>query len=227
MEKITLPAWTEELKRGSQWVLGNMQLNIPLSSIAALNEMWTAAAVLRDRSDVFRHSLKQRVNQAIRVGDHQKTLLMHYMQDVDVMDVFTDHIVDVTAGDVTALRDCIREKLAANGVKEAVLAAWVETARMLLILAVQHFNMVMIHARQKFGHDWTKYFRALRMDAAKEAWDLVAGAIDTREDLMAEDDVLERHLLYLCDFIHSDQLHFWSFDLFRPAWSYFIIFRVF
>ena len=34
-------------------------------------------------------------------------------------------------------------------------------------------------------------------------------------------------LLYLSYFIHSDQLRFRSLDLFRPAWSYFTIFRIF
>jgi len=191
VEKIKLPAWEPRLKEGSRWVLGNMQFNVPLSSIAALNEMWGAAAMLRDRKDVYRHKLKHHVNQAIAAGDRQKTLLMHYMEDGDMMDEFTDYIVDVTAADVKALRDCIREKMEANGVEEAELVAWVEVTRQLMILATQHFNMVIVHARQKFRYDYMPHFRRLRMDGVRDAWHMVANHLDPRPDLTTEDDVLD------------------------------------
>lgn len=169
-----------------------MQFNVPLSSIAALDEMWGAVAMLRDRRDVYRHKLKRFVNLAIACGDRQKTLLMHYMDDGDMMDEFTDHIVDVTAADVKALRDCIREKMVAAGVEEAELVAWVEVTRQLMILATQHFNMVIIHARQKFRYDYMPHFQKLRMDAVRDAWHMVANTLDPRPDLTTEDDVLER-----------------------------------
>lgn len=192
MERIVLPGNTPILKEGSRWVLGNMQFSLPLSSIAALNEMWAAAAILRDRPDVCRHKVKRDLNAAIKCGDRHKTLLMHYLRDRDVMDEFTDHIVDVTAEDVKALRDCIREKMTANGVEEADLVAWTETTRQLLILAVQHFNMVMIHAWEKFQHDYTPYVRQLRMDAVRDAWHMVVNAIDPHPELTTEADVLEK-----------------------------------
>lgn len=187
-----MPAWEPRLKEGSKWVLGNMQFNVPLSSIAALNEMWAAASKLRDRKDVCRHELKRYVTRAIERGDRQKTLLMHYMDDRGLMEEFTDNIVDVTAADVKTLRNCIREKMAAHGVEEAELVAWVEVTRQLMILATQHFNAVMTQAQRKFQHDYTPYFRALRMDGVRDAWHFVANAIDPMPDLTTEDDVIDR-----------------------------------
>ena len=189
-----MPAYTPTLKEGSRWVLGNMQFNVPLSSIAALNEMWAAAAMLRDRPDVCRHKVKHYLNAAVKCGDMQKTLLMHYMNDADVMDEFTDHIVDETAADVKCLRDCIRAKMMANGVvdADADLIAWVEVVRQLMALAVQHFNVVMIHARKKFNFDFTPRFAHLRMNKVQDAWNLVANAIDPMPNLTTDDDVLEK-----------------------------------
>lgn len=192
MNKISLPAWTEKLRKGSHWILGNMQANVSLSAILALNGMDNAFAMLRNRPDIFRFQLKQMTNRAIKQGDMVKTFLMLCTNYPKEMDQYTDCIVDVTSQDVTELRHRIQNLLDGEGVPEAELTAWVETARLLLHLAVEHFNSIMQQGEEKVGLDYTRYFRQAQMDHVLETWYHVAALMDPRPELITEELVLQQ-----------------------------------
>ena len=117
----------------------------PLSSIAALNEMKNAAALLIGRP-IFRHKVKYNVNDAIRKGEQKKAQIMAYQYDRKDFDDFTDNIIDVTEADVTKLRELVRDGLEQDGAAEAELVAWVVTARLLLCSAVKHYVVLMERA---------------------------------------------------------------------------------
>ena len=168
MQKIKLPAWYPELEKVSRFVLGNMQFNVLLSTIAAVNEMRNAVAIIRDRRDIYRQRVKQSVNVAIRTADTLKHTYMLFTNFPNELDEFSDHIIDMTESDVTKLRLLVLADLrkkgsddkelgawleyaaSENGKNNAEVIAWVSTALLLLHLANEHYRVVIQQGNTQF-----------------------------------------------------------------------------
>ena len=199
MKKIVLPGATENLRKAGRWMIGNMQFNFPLSAIAAMNEMRNAAAMLMERPDIFRHTLKRCVKETLRKADTKKTLFLLYHDDAKAFDEFSDNIIDITEADVTKLRSLIHDGMEQAGVPDPELVAWVEAAHMLLHLAVQHYSAIVIRGNEKANADmltrgqhidYNRDFADFRMDGLLESWRRVAEIIDPAADVLTHDDVL-------------------------------------
>ena len=192
MDKIKLPGNTPLLAKGSRWMVGNMMFNVPLSGIAAINEMQSAAAVLRDRKDLYNQQLKQRVNKALQAADRYKALLKKYSVDPNAIDEFTDNIVDVTADCVAQLRQTALRKLQEKSIQDADMIAWVATAGMLLHLAQQHYQIIIAKGRKNYGYDYSRHFPHLKIDNVLEAWMQVEVLINPAPDVIASDEVIKQ-----------------------------------
>ncbi|MBR6141215.1 MAG: hypothetical protein IKQ37_05585 [Bacteroidaceae bacterium] len=207
MKKIILPGDTEQLRKACRWMIGNMLFNTPLSAFAALNEMKNAAALLIGRPDIFRHSLKRHVNEAIRKGDQKRALMMAYHNDRKTFDEFSDNIIDIMEEDVTNLRNHICDVFQQTGITpDAELIAWVETAHILLMIAVQHHISIIDRGNQKAGHNYTKEFRDFCMTDVLSAWQLVAEAIDPMPSILEEQSVIERIIDIAAKYGHGTYL---------------------
>ncbi len=191
MQKIVLPAHTPELKAGGNWIIGNMQFNIPLSQVAAINEMENAASMLRDRTDVYSMESKRLFNIALRKGSEQKATLIAYTYNPRLMDEFMDHIVDVTAADFALLRELIKTDMQ-EYTQMADILSWVETARLLLKLSVYHFDKVISQGSDKFHFDYMPLLRRLSARGVLAAWERAAKSVDDTPERPASDGILEQ-----------------------------------
>lgn len=161
MRKIGLPGWCPEIKKVSRWVLGNMQYNVLLSNVAAINETLNAASIIRERPDLYRQRTKQVLNMAMRLTETLKHTYMAYTNHPDLFDEFSEHIIDVTEEDTNRLRNLIRKGIEVRSEKDAGLKewmryrgdsgcgrsnaeiiAWIDAALLLLHLAGEHYNVV-------------------------------------------------------------------------------------
>lgn len=150
------------MEKVSRWVLGNMQYNVLLSTVAAINEALNAASILRDRPDLYRQRTKQVLNIAMRDTETLKHTYMAYTNHPGIFDEFSEHIIEVTEDDINRLRDLIRKEIDVkaeklDGLKEwmeyrgdsgcgrsnAEIVAWTGTALLLLHLAGEHYNVIM------------------------------------------------------------------------------------
>ena len=206
MQEIQLPGWCPEIKDVSKWVLGNIQFNVLLSGIAAINETLNAAAMLRERPDIFRQRTKQSVNLAIKKAEALKYIYMVYTINPALFDEFSDHIIDVTEKDVSRLRGIIRENVEAAGVKDADIVAWASAALMLLHLTAEHYNAVISEGnerarrviarkrleREMVRHDYGTWFSQHSPQGLLDAWQVAHGQITSESDALVKDDVLEQ-----------------------------------
>ena len=202
MKSIALPLETEQLKKASHWIYANMLYCSPLSSIAALNEMKNAAALLIGRPDIFRHKVKYNVNDAIRKGEQKKAQIMAYQYDRKDFDDFTDNIIDVTEADVTKLRELVRGGLGQDGVAEAELVAWVVTAHLLLCIAVKHYDVLIERANREANVDivsrrmrvinYRSDFQDFCMKGVRDTWRSVVESVNTAPAAVLRNDILDQ-----------------------------------
>lgn len=180
-------------------MLGNMEYNVPLSAICAINEMRNAAAMIRGREDLFRFTLKRNINEAMRQADRKRTLYLSIYKDRKAFDEYMDNIVEITEEDVTRLRDLMAADLERRGVREPQLVAWVEAANMLLHLAVRHYENVVSRGNEKANADvairhvvidYHHYFAHYRPGDLADAWNLVATQMNPAVLSVTDSDVL-------------------------------------
>ena len=200
MKKIELPGSTQCRHEVGMWIISNMQFNMPLSAICALNEMKNAASILRDHPDVFRHGLKQHTNTAIRKGDIRRTTIAVYHSDRLAFEEYADKIVDATEEDIACLRAMIQKAAELERVKTPDLVAWVETAHLLLQIAVRHYHEIIIKGNRKANVglsarkwiDYGEYFTEFRMDDVLDAWALVASGINPKPQILKQEHILKQ-----------------------------------
>jgi len=201
MNKVKLPGGTENLRKAGLWMLGNMEYNVPLSAIAAINEMRNAAAMIRGRQDLYHHTLKHNLNEALRQADNKRTLYLSIYKDRKAFDEYMDNIVDITEADVTRLRELLAADLQRRGVPDAELVAWVEEANMLLHLAVRHYENVVSRGNDKANADiavrhvlidYHRHFAHYRPSDLADAWNIVATQMNPAVLAVTEGEVLDQ-----------------------------------
>lgn len=175
---FVLPSASNRIKSGSLWALAQMQYALPLSKVAAINEVDNACSILRDHPELFRQKVKYYIGNTIRTTERHEELIRQFVQDASTMEELYENIVEVQEEDVKKLRTLVLEDLKSHNVPNADIIAWVEVARILLSLSVYHFKSTMQRGIGKFAYDYTKTFRSFCVTDTLTAWTKVASSLN-------------------------------------------------
>lgn len=168
---------------GIYYAAKTIDFGVSLSVTLALNELYTAHMMLRERRDVYRHGLKQAANDAVRRAGMCRERMYDEMSSRKFFDVFSDRVVDEAEKDVTIFRLSLKQTLDTNRYPDSQLVAYAETARILLDMAHGHFaNMVRI-ARERFApYDYAAAFSSFNCADVLAAWGKVCSKLYVSKD---------------------------------------------
>lgn len=178
---------TEKELEGYKWLAKVIDFGVSLTCNAAINELYTAHAMLRD-SDLYRHHIKKLANTAVQQAQEKKRSMFSSMTNAKFFDTYSDKVIDLAESDITMFRISIKQVLDDNNVKGAELISYLETARALLDAARLHFNDVVRIAGERFGNErvgrmspmqriaelqrkWFSHFSEFNLSGAYNAWD--------------------------------------------------------
>lgn len=168
---------TEKELEGLRWTTRVIDFGVSLTIIAALNELTTAYIMLRERKDLFRHNVKRMTNETMQVATNLRTSIMSVMKKGDFFDTYSDRVIDLAENDITMFRISIKQTLDDNGVEDAELLSYIETARTLLEMAAEHFDSAIRAAKEDFKIDYTKAFTEFMARPVLDRWERVCNTI--------------------------------------------------
>lgn len=155
---------------GLRWTARIIDFGIGLSVIAAFNEIRSTFVYLRE-SPLFRHKTKNIVNNTMRMIRHREVEIRSIMKDKSFWDDYSDTVIDAANNDVTLFRISIKNTLDKEGYKNSNIVSYMETARVLLEMSVQHFESVMADAKERYGRDYTEDFKVYHVGAIRTSWE--------------------------------------------------------
>lgn len=189
---------------GIRYAAKTIDFGVSLSVTLALNELYTAHMMLRERRDVYRHGLKQSANDAIRRADLCKERMYSEMSSRKFFDVFSDRVIDEAEPDVAVFRLSLKQTLDANRYPDSCLVSNVETARALLDMAHGHFANTVRYARENYApYNYAVAFSSFDCADVLTSWNKVCRVLYNSESninlnteqSLAAFDIIERKLV--------------------------------
>lgn len=162
---------TERELEGLKWVTKIMDFGISLTVTVGLNEMLTAYVYVRNNPLLYRHRIKQLLNQSDRCGMMLRTAMFSVMRNRDFFNTYSDRVIDLANEDIGNFRTGIESTLLSNGNTDVALLAQCETARVLLNLAKVQYVETIGAARRKYGYDYGHFFNNFNSVRVAAAWD--------------------------------------------------------
>lgn len=180
---------TEKELEGLRWTARVVDFGVSLTIISALNELTTAFIMLRERKDLFKHNVKRMANETMQVATNLRTSILSVMKKGDFFDTYSDRVIDLSENDITLFRISIKQTLDDNGIRDAELLSYLETARTLLEMAVAHFDSVMKQAANDYGVNYRKAFCEFDATDVYERWQKVCEMLYRHYDADSDIDL--------------------------------------
>lgn len=155
---------------GLRWTSRVVDFGVSLTNTAALNELTIAFVMLRDRKDIYRHSVRRFANEAILAADRKRQAMFSVMANREFFDTYSDAVIDLAERDIVMFRIGIKQTLDDHGVEDSELFSYMETARTILDMAKTHFEISMETARNDFGFDYSKTFAEFNVRDVFDLW---------------------------------------------------------
>jgi len=174
----------------NNWLIYNIEYNVTTCNTLAINEVLNAYAILQDHADIFRHKVKRGARLAADIAEQYRNVMLQYMNNPERMDDFTDGIVNIISDDMHMLRALVKKELGSNGCKNVEVTAWVEVARIMLIIATNNYDIIIKNAnemlaKQELGKaihssafDFAGKLSMLRLTELLKTWEQVADHLD-------------------------------------------------
>lgn len=201
--KRKLTYTTDAELEGIRYCAKVIDFGVSLSVTIAINELYTAHMMLRERRDLYRRELKSRANDAIRRAGHCRERMISAMSSRAFFDTFSDKVIDLSENDITVFRLSIKQTLDDHSYPDSELIAYAETARVMLDMARAHFNGVVSKAKEHAEYNYAAAFSEFNCADVLQAWVRVCeelyianGTIDLNtERNLAAYAIIERKLV--------------------------------
>lgn len=180
MKKKKIYYTTNQQLEGLRWVAKVTNFGLGIMVKSAMNELFTAYIMLRDRKELFRHTVKQRANLAMRKSEAKERLIFQLMENRKFYDDYSDSVIDYAQNDITLFMIAMKQELDKHEVEYSDLFAQMETARALLDMCCKNFKYVMEDARMKYGKDFSSDFREFDMSEIHAQWSVACNLLFER-----------------------------------------------
>ncbi len=142
-----------------------VDFGLSLLVAAALNELLNAYVLLR-QSRYYKHKVKQRVNEALKMRNRKDEELKSSVQNRAFSETYWDSIIDACEDDVTNLRKAIKKILDNANIEDSEIFSQVEVARVLLEAAKVHFEEIIKDCYNKFASQNLSDMKGVNMKEA-------------------------------------------------------------
>lgn len=164
---------------GLKWIAKLMDFGVSLEVVIAINEARNACVLLQKRKDLYRQTVKQNSNAALKAMTLQEAEIKSLMIDKKFWEEYSDPIVDLANADITNFRSAIYDTLEESGCKNSELISHIETARVLMDMSIKQWDTVIEEAHTKYGRDYSKEFDEYRLTKVFFLWDKVCEELYT------------------------------------------------
>lgn len=161
---------SEKDLEGIKWTAKVIDFGVGLMVSAAINEMYNAYAMAIDRKDIMRGKVKYCCNNAFREAKRTETAIRMNMRSRKFWADYSDAVIDEALNDITLFRIAVKQTLDDQDVKESEFFAYVETARVMLNMAVESFRCFMEQAKAHFGKNYTDMFSEYNVNGIFYWW---------------------------------------------------------
>lgn len=157
-------------------------VSLTVAVAVALNELYTAHMMLRERKDLYRRDVKRLANIAIDKAKYCRGQMLSTMRSRKYFDAYSDKAIDLAENDVTMYRISIKQTLDDNGVEDSDLIAYIETARTVLDMARVQFDEECRHTKEEYAdYDYALVFAEFNCSDVLNAWQKVCDILYARE----------------------------------------------
>lgn len=155
--------------QGLRWVARVVEFGVGLEIASAFNEMYCAVALLRE-DKLYSKEVKRECNKALEQAAIREEWIKKNMANKQFWLDYSDYIIDLASQDITMFRIAIKQALDDGKHKKSTLLSYVETARVLLEMSTQQFDLVMEDALTRYGRDYRKDFAEYRVTNVLFSW---------------------------------------------------------
>lgn len=191
--------YTDRQFAGIEYAAKVIDFGVSLTVATALNELYTAHMMLRERKDLYRRDVKRLANIAIDKAKLRRGQMLSTMRSREFFDAYSDKVIDLAEHDVTIFRISIKQTLDDHRAEDSDLISYIETARTMLDMATIHFGEVCKHAREEYApYDYASAFSEFNCSDVLTAWQKVCDILYAREssiDLNTDKNLKVFHML--------------------------------
>ena len=203
--------YTELDYESLEYIAKAMDFGVSLTVMAALNELLSAIYYLRE-SRYYRHQVKGLVNETLRRADAKKNLIVSMMNNKGFWAEYSDRVIDLAESDISEFRNSICRHLDREGVSDSVLFSYVETARIMLDMAVNQWQAVVDEYHSRYGAfrqddygriiaewvDHSAYYTEYKLDDVFTVWRKVCVLLYRNLDIDLETPDTNELFLSMC-----------------------------
>lgn len=165
--------YNEHDLEGLKWIAKVMDFGVSLEVVSAFNEIRVSYIYLRERKDLFRHTIKQNCNNAMKALKIRETEIKSLMINKKFWDEYSDPIIDLANDDIEKFRKAIKQTLDDANYKDSEIISYVETARVLMDMSIKQWDTIIDEARRKYGRDYSQDFSEYRVTNVYNWWSIV------------------------------------------------------
>lgn len=154
-----------------------MDFGVSLTLTAALNELLNAFLMIRDNRNIYKQQVKFLANQAEKSASLQKATIMCAMRHRKFYDDYSDKVIDLAENDIDNFRNSIIDLLKKNNHTDCELIAQCEVARVLLVLAKQHYDTTLQATKDKFKCRMPDTFPEFNCISVLGSWNKLCGIL--------------------------------------------------
>jgi len=161
---------TKQELEGLKWTAKVIDFGVGLTVMAALNEVYSAASILRDYKKLYRFEVKRLCNIAVEQADLRRNEIKSKMKHVGFWSDYSDRVVDEAEPDITAFRIAIKQELDNAKIPNSDIISRIECARALLETSIVQFDSMTETAKNKYGRNFRKDFVEYRATDVFSSW---------------------------------------------------------
>lgn len=154
---------SERELEGLKWTAKVIDFGVGLSVIAALNDVYSAAAKLRDNKKLYRMEIKRFCNMAVKQAGIRECEIKKNMSHKAFWSDYSDKVIDEAETDITLFRIAIKQELDKCNIQNSDIISHVECARTLLEMSIVQFDAMIESAQHKCGRNYRNDFAEFRV----------------------------------------------------------------
>lgn len=161
---------TEKELEGLKWTAKVIDFGVGLTVMAALNEVYSAASMLRDYKKLYRNEVKRLCNIAVEKADLRRGEIKGKMKHVGFWSDYSDKVIDEAEPDITAFRIAIKQELDKAKIPNSDIISRIECARTMLDMSIIQFDAMAETAQDKYGRNYRNDFIEYRASDVFTWW---------------------------------------------------------
>lgn len=155
------------------WIAKVLDFGVSLLVVSACNELRNAIVGLQARKDLYRNTVKQNANEALKASRIRERWILDNMVNKQFWEDYSGAVIDLANTDITRFKLAIKQTLDDARYMESNIISQIETARVLMDMSVKQWESVVEDAKNRYGRDFSKEFSEYNIKSVFLLWEKV------------------------------------------------------